>query len=196
MELKDKRIGLAVTGSFCTFDTAILCARELVSAGAIVTGIMSHITSATDTRFTTADAFKATLAEITGASPICTIAEAEPIGPKKLFDLLLVLPATGNTIAKVAHGIADTSVTMAVKSHLRNNRPVVFAISTNDALGNNAKNIGALLNAKNIFFVPFGQDDPVNKPKSMVFLKSKVVAASEDALEGRQLQPLVGLYSG
>ena len=188
------RIGFAVTGSFCTFDTALLCLKDIVEAKAEVTGIISYATDMTDTRFMTAAALKDSLGNITGKPIMRTIKEAEPIGPKKLFDLLLVLPATGNTLAKIANGITDTPVTMAVKAHLRNNRPVVLAVSTNDALGNNAKNIGLLFNAKNVFFVPLGQDDPVNKPKSMVFLKDKVIPAVEAALEGRQVQPLLGIH--
>lgn len=192
MTLNNKRVGLAVTGSFCTFETALRCAEKIVDEGAEVTGILSQATDTTDTRFMTAQAFKESLAGITGRPNVSTITEAEPIGPRKLLDILLVLPATGNTIAKLAAGITDTTVTMAIKSHLRNNRPVVLAISTNDALGNNAKNIGLLLNMKNIYFVPFGQDDPVNKPKSMVFLENMVVKAMEEALQNRQLQPILG----
>ena len=191
MTLNNKCIGFAITGSFCTFETALACAEDIVNEGAAVTGILSQAADMTDTRFMTADHLKMALAGLTGKPLIRTITEAEPVGPQKLFDILVVLPATGNTLAKLAAGITDTPVTMAVKSHLRNNRPVVLAISTNDALGNNAKNIGLLLNTKNIFFVPFGQDDPINKPKSMVFLKGKVVSSIEEALEGRQLQPLL-----
>ena len=190
--LKDKRIGLAITGSFCTFHTALICAEEIASLGVQLTAILSHNTAMMDTRFMSAECLKDSLTEICGRVPICSIEDAEPIGPGKLFDLLLVLPATGNTIGKLANGITDTPVCMAVKSHLRNNRPVVLAISTNDALGGSAVNIGRLLNAKNIYFVPFCQDDPINKPKSMVFVKDMVIPAVEEALEGRQLQPILG----
>ena len=192
MTLENKRIGFAITGSFCTFEAVLTCAENIVKKGALVTGILSNTVDVTDTRFMTAAALKESLADITGRPIIRTIVEAEPIGPQKLFDLLIVLPATGNTLAKLAAGITDTTVTMAVKSHLRNNRPVVLAISTNDALGNNAKNIGLLLNTRNMYFVPFGQDDPDNKPKSMVFLKDKVISTIMEALEGRQLQPILG----
>jgi len=192
MALEYKRIGLAISGSFCTFETTLACAAELVKAGAEVTGILSHSADTMDTRFMKAQSLKASLTEITGRPIIRTIQDAEPIGPQKMFDIVLVLPATGNTLAKIANAITDTALTMAVKSHLRNNYPVVLAISTNDALGNNAKNIGMLLNAKNIYFVPFGQDDPVKKPKSMVFLKDMVMPALEEALEGRQFQPILG----
>ena len=192
MKLNNKRIGLAICGSFCTFETALECAGDISSEKAEVTAILSHAVDTMDTRFMAADELKAALAKITGQPIIRTIKEAEPIGPQKLFDLIVVLPATGNTLAKLAHGITDTSVTMAVKAHLRNNRPVLLAISTNDALGASAKNIGTLLNTKNIFFVPFCQDDPEKKPKSMVFLKNKVIHAMEEALEGRQVQPMLG----
>ena len=194
MTLEGKRIGFAISGSFCTFDTALACVRELVEAGAELTGILSQAVDVTDTRFMTAAALKASLGEITGRPLIRNIVEAEPVGPQKLFDIVVVLPATGNTLAKIASGITDTAVTMAVKSHLRNNRPVVLAVSTNDALGNNAKNIGMLLNTKNIYFAPFSQDDPVKKPKSMVFLKDMVKPSLEEALEGRQLQPILGSH--
>lgn len=192
MTLDGKKIGFAVTGSFCTFEIALDCAKELVNEGADVTGILSQAVDATDTRFMTATALKQSLTNITGKPLIRTIVEAEPIGPQKMFDVLVVLPTTGNTLAKLAAGITDTTVTMAVKSHLRNNRPVVLAVSTNDALGNNAKNIGALLNTKNIYFVPFGQDDPVKKPKSMVFYNKQMIPALIEALKGNQIQPLLG----
>jgi len=192
MTLEGKRVGFAICASFCTFDTALECVDAIVKKGAIVTGILSPATDTINTRFMRADDLKDSLYMLTGNPLIRTIEEAEPIGPQKLLDLLVVLPATGNSLAKLAAGITDTAVTMAVKSHLRNNRPVVLAVSTNDGLGNSAKNIGALLNMKNIYFVPFGQDDPMLKPKSLVFLKEMVVPALEEALEGRQLQPLLG----
>ena len=192
MGLRGKRIGFALTGSFCTFESALLCLGDIVNEGADVTAILSHMADACDTRFMETAELKAALSDITSRPIISTIEEAEPIGPQKLLDLLVVLPATGNTVAKLANGITDTPVTMAVKAHLRNNRPVVLAISTNDALGAGAKNIGMLLNAKNIFFVPFGQDDPINKPKSLVFSPEKVISALEEALEGRQVQPILG----
>jgi len=192
MKLEGKKVGLAVTGSFCTFETTLSCAEDMVKQGVQLTGILSNAVDTTDTRFMAAEDFKKSLEEISGKALIRTIPQAEPIGPQKLFDLLVVLPATGNTVAKLAAGITDTPVCMAVKSHLRNNRPVLLAISTNDALGGGAKNIGQLLNAKNIFFVPFGQDDPINKPKSMVFLTDKVIPAMEVALEYQQLQPIFG----
>lgn len=192
MILEDKRIGFAICGSFCTFETALVCLSDITTEKAHVTAILSHQADTCDTRFMTASDLKKALSDITGRPIIRTIVEAEPIGPQKLFDLMVVLPATGNTLAKLAAGITDTPVTMAVKAHLRNNRPVVLAVSTNDALGAGAKNIATLLNTKNIFFVPFGQDDPIKKPKSMVFLKDKVIPALEEALNGQQVQPIIG----
>lgn len=161
-------IGYCFTGSFCTFSKSIDALSELVSQGYAVTPIMSENAYSTDTRFGTAVDFQNKIKKITGKDIIHTIAQAEPVGPKKMFDVLVVAPCTGNTIAKLAHGITDTAVTMAVKSHIRNSRPVVIGISTNDALGASAKNIGALHNYKNYYFVPYTMDDCVNKPKSMV----------------------------
>jgi len=189
--VKNKRIGFALTGSFCTLDTAMDIIEDLVSKGAYVLPILSHAVDTTDTVYGTADNIKKRLADITGQPIIKTISEAEPIGPKKLLDVLVVLPATGNTLAKIALGITDTPVTMAVKAHLRNNKPVVLGLSSNDALGNGAKNIGTLLGMRNIFFVPFGQDMPHAKPRSMVFKKEHTAMAISEALEGRQLQPIV-----
>ena len=151
-------IGYCLTGSFCTFDKSISVLEELVKAGNNVVVIMSENAFSTDTRFGDAKDIQNKIIQITGNSIIHTINQAEPIGPKKMFDVLAVVPCTGNTLAKLASGITDTSVTMAVKSHLRNNRPVVIGVSTNDALGAAAKNIGMLLNYKNYYFVPFGMD--------------------------------------
>lgn len=190
--INQKRIGIAITGSFCTFDSTLSCVEEIVKKGAQVTVILSYAADTTDTRFMKADHFKKKLKEITGNPLINTIVGAEPIGPQNLFDIMLVLPTTGNTLAKLANGITDTPATMAVKSQLRNDKPVLLAISTNDALGNNAKNIGQLLNTKRVFFVPFCQDDPVRKPKSLVFLKDQVILAIEESLKERQLQPILG----
>lgn len=162
------KIGFALTGSFCTFSKAIAAVRNLVDNGYEVFPIMSETAYNTDTRFGRAEYFQSQLKEITGNEIIHSIEKAEPIGPKKLFDILCIVPCTGNTLAKLANGIADTSVTMAAKSHLRNSRPVIIGVSTNDALGGAAKNIGALMNYKNYYFVPFGMDDCENKTKSMV----------------------------
>ncbi len=184
------KLGLAVCGSFCTF-SKIMPIAEAIAEDCELTAIMSENAAGMDTRFGCAENARERLREITGRDVICTIPEAEPIGPKQLFDVLAVAPCTGNTLAKLANGIADSTVTMACKSHLRNGRPVVIAISTNDALGTNAKNIGELLNRKNIYFVPFRQDDPQGKPNSMIsdlsLLKDTVAAA----LEGRQMEPVI-----
>ncbi|MCL2360986.1 MAG: dipicolinate synthase subunit B [Defluviitaleaceae bacterium] len=189
--MKDKRIGFALTGSFCTLDAALEIIESLVVAGAEVLPIISTAVDTTDTAFGAAEDIKKRLTEITGQPIINTIATAEPVGPKKLLDILVVLPATGNTLAKIALGITDTPVTMAVKAHLRNNRPVVLGLASNDALGNGAKNIGFLLGMRNIYFVPFGQDMPLAKPRSMVFKDEYVMATIAEALESRQIQPIL-----
>lgn len=159
--------------------------------GADIIPIMSGIVSSTDTRFGSAEQLCKTVEQITGNTIIKTIKEAEPIGPKKLLDLLIIAPCTGCTLGKIANGITDTSVTMACKAHLRNMRPVVIAVSTNDGLSASAKNIGTLLNYKNIYFVPFGQDDFEKKPSSLVADMTKIVSAAEMALDGKQLQPIL-----
>ncbi len=159
MKLLEKTIGFAITGSFCTFSKVFPQVETLVNKGARVIPIMSEISYTTDTRFGKAEDNINFLEKVTGEKVIGKIKDAEPIGPKKMLDALVVAPCTGNTIAKIANGIADSSVTLAVKSHLRNKRPVVVAISTNDGLGNNAKNIGMISNMKNVYLVPFLQDD-------------------------------------
>ena len=184
------KIGFAVCGSFCTF-SKVFPMMELLSNEHSVTPIFSETAYATDTRFGSAREHIRFAEEICGVSAIHTIAQAEPIGPKKLFDILLIAPCTGNTLAKLAHGIADSSVTMAAKSHLRNGRPVVIAVSTNDALGTAAENIGKLLARKHYYFVPFRQDDPLEKPRSMVADFSAIPQALEAALKGQQLQPVL-----
>lgn len=183
-------IGFALCGSFCTF-SQVFPVLEIVARKHNVIPIVSENTSCIDSRFGTAQCHKETLERICGREPIDTIAEAEPIGPKKLLDLLVIAPCTGNTLAKLAHSIADTPVTMAVKSHLRNARPVLVAISTNDALAGAAENIGKLLARKHYYFVPFGQDDPEKKPTSIVADFSRIPDALEFALEGKQIQPLI-----
>jgi len=188
---KGKRIGFALTGSFCTLDIALDIVSQLVESGAEVIPIISHAVDATDTKFGTASEFKKRLTELTGQPIIKTIAQAEPIGPAKLLDILVVLPATGNTLAKVAHGITDTPVTMAVKAHLRNNRPVVLGLSSNDALSGGAKNIGMLLAMRNIYFIPFGQDNPHGKPRSMVLKSEQAIPTIKEALNGQQIQPIL-----
>lgn len=184
------KMGLAVCGSYCTFDKIFPVAQALAQEFEL-TGIMSENAAATDTRFGCAENMKKRFEEITGGPIIQTIRDAEPIGPKRLLDVLVVAPCTGNTLAKLAGGIADTAVTMACKAHLRNQRPLVIAISSNDALSANARNIGELLNRKHIYFVPFGQDDPVKKANSIVADMSLIGETARAALEGRQLQPIL-----
>lgn len=178
-------------GSFCTFKKVIPQIYRLVDEGYDVLPIMSFNAFSTDTRFGSADGFVSEIEGVTGHKVIATIAAAEPIGPKKLLDALIVAPATGNTIAKLAAGISDTPVALACKSHLRNSRPVVVAVSTNDALSGNAANIGSLLCRKNYFFVPFSQDDPEGKPASAVADFTLIPETLRTALEGRQIQPLL-----
>ena len=191
MDLRNKTIGFAMCGSFCTFDKAINALDELSQTGANIIPIMSDISYSTDTRFGKAEDFRNKLIKITGNEIIHTVKESEPIGPKKLLDMLVILPCTGNSLAKITNGIADTSVTMAVKSHLRNQRPVVIAISTNDGLGTAAKNIGSLMNVKNLYFIPFRQDDWEKKPNSLVADFSMLIPTVEAAFENRQFQPIL-----
>lgn len=185
------RVGFCMCGSFCTFSEVIPQIKNLVDLGYKVTPIMSEISYVTDTRFGKAKDFQNQLEAICGNDIIHAIHQAEPIGPKKMFDILIVAPCTGNTLAKLANGISDTSVTLGVKAHLRNNRPVVIAISTNDALGGSAKNIGQLLNYKHIYFVPFSQDDPIEKNNSIVADFTKIINCMELALENKQIQPIL-----
>ncbi len=191
MELKGKRIGFALTGSFCTFRKALQQLEVLAALGAEITPIMSNTAYSISTRFGSAEGFIAKIEEICKRQVISTLTDAEPIGPQALLDLIIVAPATGNTLAKLANGISDSPVTLAVKAHLRNDRPVLLGVSTNDGLGNAAKNIGMLLNAKNIYFVPFTQDDFENKPNSLVADMTLIPEAAKSALEGRQLQPIL-----
>lgn len=191
MELENKNVGFALTGSFCTFSKTIDALKELSDEGANIIPIMSPMAYSTDTRFGNAKDINARIEEICSHRILSTIKETEPIGPKKLLDLLIVAPCTGNTLAKLASGIADTSVTMAVKAHLRNQRPVLLAVSTNDALANAAKNIGNLMNYKNIYFVPARQDDCFLKPTSVVADMSYIIPAAKAALDSVQLQPVI-----
>ncbi len=178
-------------GSFCTFDKAIEQMSLLADKGAVITPIMSQIAYSTDTRFGKADEIIKRIESICQRNIIHTVEDAEPIGPKKMFDVLLVEPCTGNTLAKLACGITDTAVTMACKSHIRNARPIVLAVSTNDALGNSAKNIGHLLNCKNIYFLPMRQDNCKAKPRSVVADFSLTEQAIYSALNAEQLQPII-----
>lgn len=191
MELKGKKVGVALTGSFCTFDKIFTELEKLVEAGADVYTIFSNASQSIASRFGKPEDFISRAEEITGRKPIFTIEEAEPIGPKSYLDILVIFPCTGNTIAKLANGITDTPVLMAAKAHLRNNKPLVISVSTNDALGMNMKNIGLLLNAKNIYFVPFGQDNPEKKNNSLIAHTDKLIPALELALEGKQYQPII-----
>lgn len=191
MDFSGITAGFALTGSFCTFRTVLPQVKAVAEKGASLLPIMSTAAAETDTRFGTAAFFREQLEDICGKKIIATIRDAEPIGPKKLLDILIVAPCTGNTLAKLAKGIADSPVTMAVKAHLRNARPVLLAVSTNDGLAAAAKNIGQLLNTKHIFFVPFGQDDPAGKPTSLVAHMDQIVPAMAEALYERQLQPVL-----
>ena len=183
-------IGFALCGSFCTYDR-VFPVMELLAREHTLIPIFSEASFAVDSRFGTAAEHFETVRKICGREPIHTIAGAEPIGPKKLLDILVIAPCTGNTLAKLAHSIADTPVTMAAKSHLRNGRPVVVAVSTNDALAGNAANIGVLLNRKHYYFVPFRQDSPQKKPRSMVADFSKLTDTVCHALQGEQIQPIL-----
>ncbi len=183
-------IGFAMCGSFCTF-SQVFPMLELLSRDYSITPIFSYSANSIDSRFGLAKEHIETAGEICGQSPLCSIEAVEPIGPKKLFDALIIAPCTGNTLAKLAHSIADTPVTMAAKSHLRNGRPVIIAVSTNDGLAGAAENIGRLLVRKHHYFVPFGQDDAVKKPASLVADFTLIPLTLEAALEGRQFQPLL-----
>ena len=188
--MSQTRVGFAMCGSFCTFHKVLPEMENLVKAGYDVLPIMSATAYSTDTRFGKAADFVRQIEDMTGHEIIHTIFAAEPIGPKKLLDILVIAPATGNTLAKLANGVTDTPVTLACKAHLRNERPVLLAVSTNDALGTAAKNIGLLLNAKHMYFVPMRQDDPVKKPVSLVADFTLLPQAIALALEGKQLQPV------
>ena len=185
------RVGFAMCGSFCMLRRTLEELPRLTGSGFDITPIMSETAYATDTRFGAAEEFRAILSGATGKEIVHSVTNAEPIGPKKLLDLLIIAPCTGNTLGKLASGITDSAVTMAAKAHLRNKRPLLIAVSTNDALSASAKNIGALLNTKNVYFVPMRQDDPENKESSLVADMSLILPASLAALEGSQMQPLL-----
>ena len=191
MFLKGKKIGIAFTGSFCTFDKAFLELKKLIKFGAFVQTIFSFNSQTINTRFGKAKEFTNKAEKITKNKPILTIEGSEPIGPKNFLDILVILPCTGNTMAKLVNAITDTPVLMAAKAHLRNQKPLLIAISTNDALSMSMKNIGILLNTKNIYFLPFGQDDYKNKPNSMVAHLEFLVPSIEKALKGQQIQPII-----
>ena len=189
--MKTLRIGLALTGSYCTYEKA-LAALETLAERHEVTALMSENAYGTDTRFGDASEYVRRREAVTGRPVLHTIPEAEPIGPKGYFDVLAVAPCTGNTAAKLAAGITDTAVTMAVKSHLRGGRPVVLAFGSNDGLAASAKNIGELLNRKHIYFVPKYQDDPVGKPRSLASDYARLEETILAAYEGRQVEPILG----
>ena len=189
--MKKTSIGFAMTGSFCTFERVLRQMEALVRRGYEVLPVLSFNAGTLDTRFMTAEHLRARIVEISGNEPIDTLAGAEPIGPKKMTDVFLIAPATGNSLAKLAAGIYDTPALLGAKSHLRNDRPLVLAVSTNDGLGAAAQNIGRLLNVRNIYFVPFGQDDPVKKPRSLVADFSQIPRTIAAALSSVQMQPLL-----
>ena len=189
--MRTERVGFAVSGSFCTHEQVLKALEKLAAVYETVIPIASEASAFTDTRFGTSEDLLERLEDLTGQEVLCDIPSVEPIGPKKLLDVLVIAPATGNTIAKLAGGIADTAVTMAVKSHLRNGRPVVVAVSSNDGLAAGARNIGELLVRKNYYFVPFGQDNAAAKPCSLVADFGKIPETVDAALQGEQLQPVL-----
>lgn len=191
MRLAGKKIGVALTGSFCTIPEVLPEIEKMVAEGSSVYPILSEKVATQNTRFGRAADIARRLEHMTGKEPICTIQDAEPLGPGKVLDALVIAPCTGNTLAKLAYGITDGAVLMAAKSTLRNQRPVILGISTNDALGASAKNLGILLNTKSIYMIPFGQDAPATKPASLVSDMRLMVDTIVEALEARQIQPLL-----
>lgn len=189
--MKKTSVGFALTGSFCTFEPVLKQMEALVKRGYDVVPILSFNAGGLDTRFMTADHLRERLASIAGRQPIETLPAAEPIGPKKMTDLYLIAPATGNSLAKLVNGIFDTPALLGAKSHLRNDRPLVIAVSTNDGLSMAAQNIGRLLNWRNVYFVPFRQDDPIQKPRSLVADFTQIPKTISSALCGVQLQPML-----
>ena len=189
--MEQLKLGFAFCGSFCTLSQGLDVLEQAAARYTPIVPIVSERVAATDTRFGNAHDFMREMERICGRRVISTVEQAEPIGPKALLDVLVICPCTGNTLAKLAHGITDSSVTMAAKAHLRNGRPLVIALSTNDGLSAAAPNLGTLLARKNVYFVPFGQDDPIGKPASLVADFSQIPAAAQAALEGRQLQPIL-----
>ena len=189
--LEGKNIGFCMTGSFCTFRNVIEQLSELKKTGANIIPIMSFNSYNLDTKFGKASEFIKTVEDITGNKIINTIQDAEPIGPKQMTDIIVIIPCTGNTLAKLANGITDTPVLMATKSNLRNSNNVVIGVSTNDGLSGSAQNIGKLLNRRNFYFVPFRQDNPITKPRSLVFDPKLITKTIELALENEQIQPIL-----
>lgn len=191
MKLQGKKVGFAMTGSFCTFKNTIPKMKDVIKQGAEVIPIMSFNAYNMDTKFGKAKDFIEEIEDITKKKIIHTIQDAEPIGPKKMTDIMIVAPCTGNTIGKLVNSITDTPVAMACKSHLRCNNPLVIAVSTNDALSGSASNIGNLLNRNNYFFVPLRQDNPITKPRSLVFDPEYIIKTLECALDKEQIQPIL-----
>ena len=191
MNDKDLRVGFAFCGSFCTMSKALAALEQTAARFGPVTPIVSETVESTDTRFGAAHDFMREMERICARRVVSTVAGAEPIGPKGLLDVLAICPCTGNTLAKLAHGVTDTAVTMAAKAHLRNGRPLVLALATNDGLSGSAPNLGMMLNRRHVFFVPFGQDDCREKPASLVADFSLVPGAIRAAVKGEQLQPLL-----
>ncbi len=191
MDLQGSRIGFALTGSFCTFAKVFPQVEALNCAGAQIIPIFSTNVYEMDTRFFSANEVRLRMLSASGAEPLHTLNQVEPIGPKHLLDLLIIAPCTGNSLAKLAAGIADTPVTLAAKSHLRNNGPILLAVSTNDGLAAAAKNIGELLSRRHYYFVPFEQDDPIGKPRSLVAQMDRIVECASLALDGIQPQPIL-----
>ncbi len=189
--MKQITVGYAFCGSFCTHKKSLEQMKALAEQGYDILPILSFNSASMDTKFGTADDLKRQIQEISGKKIISTIVDAEPIGPKKMCDLMVIAPCTGNTLSKLCAGITDTPVTMAAKSHLRIGRPVLIALATNDALGASAQNIGRMLNTKNIYFVPLAQDDPMNKPNSLVCKFDMLSSCVEQALIGKQVQPVL-----
>ena len=185
------KIGLGITGSFCTFDKILSQIKVLKDEGAEVTPVFSFNTQNMNTRFFSANDFIKNVEDITGNKGMYTIQQAEQVGPKKLFDIMVIAPCTGNTLAKLTNGITDTPVLMASKAHLRNERPLLISISTNDGLGMNFQNIGRIMNTKNIYFVPFGQDDYIKKPNSLVAYLDKLKPSIISSLNGKQMEPVI-----
>lgn len=193
--LRGKTVGVGLCGSFCTMRRVLARLKELKEgAGAEIIPILSENVQRLDSKFGEAAEWRGQLAAMGAAEPILTIPQAEPIGPNSSLDVMMLAPCTGNTLAKLALGITDGAVLMAAKAHLRNQKPLLIALATNDALGANAKNLGLLLNCKNIYFVPLGQDDPVKKPASLIFDDELLLPALAEALSGRQIQPILREY--
>lgn len=189
--MKKERVGFAFCGSFCTHQKVLREYLRLTEEYETVVPIVSEAVAATDTRFGAAEDFLHTIEQAAGRAAIRCMRDAEPIGPKKLLDILVIAPCTGNTLAKLANGVTDSTVTLAAKAHLRNGRPVLLAIASNDALAANAENIGKLMARRNYYFVPFGQDDPEGKPCSLVADMTRIPEALEAALQQRQIQPVL-----